>query len=52
MRTISLSESRARKLVKAWEGHIANCTDVETCAKPESKCPIHKYFMEIKKKVA
>ncbi len=51
MKTISLSENRARKLVKAWEGHIDNNTDCERCALASTKCPIHKYFMEIKKKI-
>jgi len=45
---IELSKSRARKLVKFWEGHINNNTETSNC--PNERCPIHKYFMELKKK--
>ncbi len=47
---IELSKSRAKKLVDAWEGHIEEKM-VDGCEIKEVCCPIHKYFMEIKKKL-
>lgn len=51
MKRIELSYSRARKLVEWWEGHIINHTRIQDCAIPEQRCPLNKWFMEIKKKV-
>ena len=48
---IELSKSRAKKLVEAWEGHIEEKGwDTSDCAIKEVCCPIHKYFMELKRK--
>ena len=46
---IELSKSRARKLIKAWEGHIKEKMNTEDCAIRDVCCPIHKYFIELKK---
>lgn len=48
---IELSKVRAKKLVEAWEGHIKNDTSCDSCTSKTAKCPIHKYFMELKRKV-
>ena len=47
---IELSKSRAKKLVDAWEGHQTDGIDIRDCFRESTKCPIHKYFMEIKRK--
>ena len=44
---IELSKSRARKLIKAWEGHIKEKMNTEDCAIRDVCCPIHKYFIEL-----
>lgn len=46
---IELSKSRAKKLIKCWEGHIKDNV-VDGCGIESVSCPIHKYFMELKKK--
>ena len=47
---ISITKERAKKLVESWEGHNANNTEVRICFEKESNCPIHKFFMELKRK--
>lgn len=42
-----LSESRARKLVQAWEGHQQN----DACREASVKCPVNAYFAGLKKKL-
>lgn len=51
MRTFSLSENRAKKLIEAWEGHIENGTDCAECKRPKAKCLINSYFKQLKRKI-
>lgn len=46
---ITITRERAKKLVKAWEGHKENHTNIQDCFDKNSKCLIHKLFMELKK---
>lgn len=47
---VEISRARAKKLVKAWNGHVLSHTECDICAKPETKCPVHKFFKELEKK--
>lgn len=46
-RDIEVSKSRAKKLVKAWKGHLSWWPDLNC---KDQKCPIDKFFIELDKK--
>ena len=48
---IEISEKKMKFLIKAWEGHIKNETDIRSCVLKEAKCPINKFFMDMKDKL-
>jgi hypothetical protein len=48
---IIICDVKARKLIKAWEGHISSDTCCGSCAKSTSKCPINRFFKDMKKQL-
>lgn len=46
-----ISVTKAQELVTAWKGHLREGTDIKSCKRMGSACPIHKFFLFLEREL-
>ena len=48
---MEISKEKMKELIKSYEGHIRQDVNYRDCKPKEHECPIHKFFMDMKKEL-